>query len=74
MKSTKKKEYTSDITAFLQDLLEAHPEYVKDKAEGRALWWDRIQTVDLKNMPSHAINRRAYCYYDTASEKANSNR
>jgi putative aminopeptidase FrvX len=33
--------YESDITKFLRQYLEEHPEEVESQRKGRAVWWDK---------------------------------
>ena len=33
--------YESDLTKFMRDYLERHPEALEAQATGRAAWWDR---------------------------------
>jgi hypothetical protein len=33
--------YESDITKFMREYLEQHPEEVESQRKGRAIWWDK---------------------------------
>ena len=33
--------YESDLTKFMRDYLQAHPEEVESQRVGRAIWWDK---------------------------------
>jgi hypothetical protein len=33
--------YESDITKFMREFLEKHPEEVESQRRGRAVWWDK---------------------------------
>jgi hypothetical protein len=33
--------YESDITKFMRDFLQTHPEEVDSQKRGRAIWWDK---------------------------------
>jgi hypothetical protein len=38
--------YTSDHQAWMDGLLEKNPQWREEQQAGRALWWDKKQTVD----------------------------
>ncbi|MCL2346380.1 MAG: DUF3460 family protein [Desulfobulbus sp.] len=38
--------YVSDHQTWMNELLEKNPQWRADQKAGRALWWDRKQTVD----------------------------
>jgi hypothetical protein len=33
--------YESDITKFMRQFLERHPEEIESQKQGRAAWWDK---------------------------------
>ena len=33
--------YESDLTKFMRQFLEEHPEEVESQRKGRAIWWDK---------------------------------
>jgi hypothetical protein len=33
--------YESDLTKFMREFLDAHPEEVESQKKGRAIWWDK---------------------------------
>ena len=33
--------YESDITRFIKEFLQQHPEEVESQRKGRAIWWDK---------------------------------
>ena len=33
--------YESDLTKFMREFLEEHPEEVESQRKGRAIWWDK---------------------------------
>jgi phage-related protein len=33
--------YESDLTRFMREFLEQHPEEVESQRKGRAIWWDK---------------------------------
>ena len=34
-------QYESDITKFIRNFLEQHPEEIASQRRGRAIWWDK---------------------------------
>ena len=36
-------QYESDITKFIRDFLERHPEEIASQKKGRAIWWDKTR-------------------------------
>jgi hypothetical protein len=38
--------YVSDHQTWMDALLEKNPQWVSEQKAGRALWWDKIQTVE----------------------------
>ena len=34
-------QYESDITKFIRNFLEQHPEEIASQRKGRAIWWDK---------------------------------
>lgn len=36
-------QYESDITKFIRDFLEQHPEEIASQKKGRAIWWDKTR-------------------------------
>lgn len=53
--------YESDVTRFLRELVEEHPEIEESKREGRALFWDR--TVDFDALEREAQSEVAWKGY-----------
>jgi hypothetical protein len=43
--------YESDLTKFMRDYLQAHPEEVESQKKGRAIWWDKT-AADRSPAPS----------------------
>jgi hypothetical protein len=35
--------YESDLTKFMRQFLEEHPEEVESQRKGRAIWWDKTK-------------------------------
>ena len=57
--------YESEHTKFIREWLQAHPEEVKEQADGRALWWDKPEQdlEELKRRAAAKVPTKAY-YYD----------
>jgi hypothetical protein len=36
-------QYESDITKFIRNFLEQHPEEIASQKEGRSIWWDKTE-------------------------------
>ena len=43
--------YESDLTKFMRQFLEEHPEEVESQRKGRAIWWDKTKE-DRAPVPS----------------------
>lgn len=56
--------YESDHTKFMREWMEKHPEEVEEQKKGRALWWDRPQSLETQKTNNQAkVPTKAY-YYD----------
>lgn len=44
--------YESDLTKFMRQFLEEHPEEVESQRKGRAVWWDK---TDEERAPAPAL-------------------
>ena len=42
-------QYESDITKFMRNFLEQHPEEIASQRKGRAIWWDK--SPDIRTPP-----------------------
>ena len=42
-------QYESDITKFIRNFLERHPEEIASQRKGRAIWWDK--SPDIRTPP-----------------------
>ena len=49
------KPYTSDVTAFIQELKDKRPTLEDEQRRGRAIWWDR--RIDRAAETAHAESR-----------------
>jgi hypothetical protein len=43
-------QYESDITKFIRNFLEEHPEEIASQRKGRAIWWDK--SADIRTPPA----------------------
>jgi len=43
--------YESDLTKFMREFLEQHPEEIESQRRGRAVWWDKTRE-DRSPVPS----------------------
>jgi Protein of unknown function (DUF3460) len=51
--------YESDLTKFMREFLQQHPEEVESQKQGRAIWWDkkpdeRAPTPPMRHAPVRA--------------------
>jgi hypothetical protein len=55
--------YVSAHTQWMNEQLEKNPDWVADQKAGRALWWDKKQTVEttLRNAES-TVAQKPYPY------------
>ncbi len=57
------KYYESDTTKFLRDLLREKPQIVEEQEKGRALWWDKKNSLDeLKRAEESRVRQQPYVY------------
>jgi hypothetical protein len=55
--------YESEHTIFMREWLEKHPEELEEQKRGRALWWDKPQTLDAQRRDAQArVPMKAYPY------------
>lgn len=55
--------YVSDHTAWMNEQLEKNPEWSADQKAGRALWWDKPQTVaDTAANAQSKVAQKPYPY------------
>lgn len=56
--------YESEHTKFMREWMAKHPEQEAEQKKGRALWWDKPQTLDeLKRADESSVPVKPY-YYD----------
>lgn len=57
--------YESEHTKFMREWMDKHPEEATEQAKGRALWWDKPQTLETSKQYREAeVPQKAY-YYQT---------
>ena len=57
--------YESDLTKFMREYLQAHPEEVESQRKGRAIWWDktlaeRAPTPPMRHAPRAGGNEATF--------------
>ena len=45
-------QYESDLTKFMRQYLEQHPEEIVSQQKGRAAWWDKDSSVRTPPPPA----------------------
>lgn len=64
------KAYVSEVTKFMRDFLERHPEVVEKQKKARATWWDRPQSLaENKALEEARVPKKSYEYYDPEQDK-----
>lgn len=59
----KLRNYESDVTKLLRELLERNPEIIQEQREGRSLWWDRKIDLDAQSCYQEStVKQRGYVY------------
>ncbi len=55
--------YESEITLFMRDLLAKKPQIVEEQKKGRAMWWDKTADPDaLRRDDESRVRQQAYVY------------
>ncbi|MEX0960110.1 MAG: DUF3460 family protein [Burkholderiales bacterium] len=58
------KTYESEITRFMREYLEKHPEVAEKQKTARATWWDRPQDFEeRKRLQQAKVPKKPYEYY-----------
>ncbi len=56
--------YESDVTRFIRDFLDRHPEVRDKQQKARATWWDRPQDFEeRKRLEQARVPKKPYEYY-----------
>lgn len=56
--------YESEHTKFMREWMAKHPEQVAEQKKGRALWWDKPQTLDAQKRDDQSSVPVKPYYYD----------
>ena len=55
--------YESELTRFMRELLEKKPPIVQEQIKGRALWWDKTSDPDTERRDRESrVKQQAYVY------------
>lgn len=55
--------YESEITRFMRELLQKKPQIVEQQIKGRALWWDKTSSPDAQRRDLESrVSQQAYVY------------
>jgi Protein of unknown function (DUF3460) len=58
------KTYESEVTRFIRDFLQKHPEVVEKQKQARATWWDRPQDLkERRELEQARVPKKPYEYY-----------
>ena len=58
------KNYESDVTRFIRDLLANNPQIVEQQKKNRATWWDKPQDLEtIKDRAQSAVPQPSYVYF-----------
>ena len=56
-------DYVSDHTRFINEMLKKNPQWQEEQRTGRAIWWDKPQTVEQQNRDREsAVPNKPYPY------------
>ena len=56
--------YESDHTKFMREWMDKHPEQRDEQKKGRALWWDKPQSLEQQQRHREASVPVKPYYYD----------
>ena len=56
--------YVSEHTQFIRDLLKEKPQIDDDRRVGRAIWWDKVpgELADRQRMDEGKVPQKPYVY------------
>jgi hypothetical protein len=59
------RDYVSEHTTFIRDLLAKKPAIVDEQRDGRAIWWDKTprELASRRVMDKDSVRQKAYVYY-----------
>jgi hypothetical protein len=56
-------QYESDLTRFMRQFLEQHPEEIESQKKGRAVWWDKVRDERTPPPPARHAPRAGGAEY-----------
>ena len=60
----KLKNYESDVTVFIRELLAANPQIVEQQKKNRATWWDKPQDLEVQRERAESnVPQPPYVYF-----------
>ena len=62
--------YESDLTKFMRQYLEQHPEEIESQRIGRALWWDKDRNARTAPPPPENAPKSGGAEYTFTASKA----
>lgn len=71
----KLREYESDVSRMLRELLEQHPELIEAQRAGRSMWWDRTLDAEFERaIRAATVPQKPYVYDCDATVRSTINR
>jgi hypothetical protein len=59
------KNYESEVTCFIRELLDKKPQLREEQKKARAMWWDKtLDPAALERNRESEVPRQGYVYYD----------
>lgn len=61
------KQYESEITQFMRELMENNPDMAAEQQKARAIWWEKapVTPSEQKNLDQAELPKPAYAYFDS---------
>lgn len=57
------KPYESDVTRLMRDFLQKNPHVVEEQKKGRAMWWDKPQSLETQERhQASRVPQQPYVY------------
>lgn len=58
------RDYESDHTRFIRELMKENPKLAQEQKQGRAIWWDKrpVDLADREVMDEGKVAQRGYVY------------
>ena len=55
--------YESEHTKFMREWMKSHPEEIREQQAGRALWWDKPQSLETQRRNAESsVAPKPYAY------------